>query len=345
MPNNILPPTKKPNPPQSVLDSVMTQIDSKQPEKVEIVNFRRVLTLCFMGVGLFLASIVFTLFLIDIADKLVILEFAGRSPLELIYKLALEFIAITALFATLVYIIYRQTVLPYSKNRFQLFAGISTITILFASFGMVVVQSNIGDVRNRVAEFKDNIVQVLPIKHDLDPRRELFMGMVEENTPEHLDARMMDISERFFWQKDYEEFQIGENVIVKYRVNPNGNKIIDKIKRSRPMMNAIRTDNRGRGKVSENILEIINSSESESSSSIAEQKKSQKSEDRQEKTMRSDNSGKSSISDDQKSSLNSGRSSEDEHSNSVESTGDVIEREIESQKEQVKNLEDKSGRR
>jgi hypothetical protein len=287
-----------------------------------------------MGLVLFLASIVFTLFLIDIADKLAILEFAGRSPQELVYKLAIEFILITGIFTTTVYYIYRQSVLPYSKNRFQLFAGIITVTILLASFGMVVVQSNIGDAKNKVENIKDNIVQVLPIKHDLDPRRELFMGMIEENTPEYLDARMMDISERFFWQKEYEDYKIGEHVIVKYRVNPKGQKIIDKIKLARRDKEIVRDE----------AADSKDTSSSSSSISLMESKN------------RKDNSGKGKISsddsDDKKAleiNSNSGKDNNSESSSSSKSSAKdeqndelkkILEQNIKSQKEELKRLED-----
>lgn len=222
----------------SVMDSVMGQIKDKEPEKAEIVTIRRYLIMAAISFGVFLAAAIFTLFLVDLMDKLTVLDFIERSPYEVVFKLAIEFILITCIFTAIAYLLYRHTVLPWAKDRLKLFIGLFVIVFVIAGTLLTVVQTNTFGSRSPFVDLKDLVSDFLPFRRGFDDSKNIFVGRVIDSTPEFLIAQQhRRIPQKFLWQDNYESVNDGQMVIIQYELDNDSNKIIDKIQLFYPPQN------------------------------------------------------------------------------------------------------------
>lgn len=209
--------------------SIMDAIATKEPEKIEIVTLRQTLIKFCLGLFLFFSGGLVTLFVLDVLEKLQLLEFVGRNKTEIFHRLSFELIIIALIFFGLSYALYRNTNLPLVKDRLKLLLIIILATLTVAGFGISVIQANLLGVRKPIINSNRRLQENLPFKGQR-PRDEVFEGVVVFNNPINILVEG-DLGQReFLWNSNFVQVTKGQAVLIKYKPNQNNQLIVDRVK-------------------------------------------------------------------------------------------------------------------
>jgi ABC-type long-subunit fatty acid transport system fused permease/ATPase subunit len=123
--------------------SIMETIAKKEPEKKQLVIFKRALVWTLLGVFTFLSSLLITLFTLDIVEKF---------PLNLRF-FPFELLLLAFILTFVSYLIFRSTKTPISKDRLKLGVLIMAAVLVLSFAGATVIQSNIFGIRQHERRF------------------------------------------------------------------------------------------------------------------------------------------------------------------------------------------------
>lgn len=143
-----------------ITSSIMDSIQTKEPEKKRLVTLRKVLIIGALSLFIFSSAGLITLFILDTFEQLELLTLVRRNSTEIFYKLTFELLILAFIFFGVSYLFYRNTQLPFVKDRLKLILIILSAIFLFVSTGVIITQSNTFGLKRPIRNFHHNLKKI-----------------------------------------------------------------------------------------------------------------------------------------------------------------------------------------
>ncbi|MBC7472635.1 MAG: hypothetical protein H7196_05265 [candidate division SR1 bacterium] len=215
--------------PNLVLE-VMSSIKDTTPESKQSITIKRTLLIILILFCIVCSTFLFSIFIFDIIDKIYTIDFLEKSPTEIAFKSVFELLITAILFIVATFILYRKTTLFLVKDRLKLVIVLTSTVLAIAGVSIVSVQLNIFNLKNNVRESKDYIIDYLLINHNLEGNKILIQGKVVSMDSRNIVIQTNGTNQEFLFDENNTKFfSKGTNIILKYKLNQNNQKIIEKI--------------------------------------------------------------------------------------------------------------------